>query len=91
MNGSSVMAKIAGIESTANRMSLVSISTSTAISGVATSRPASRTVNFCPWYSEVIGTTRRKSPSTGFFSGCISSSRCSAMRMPVSTRNAPKM
>ena len=90
MNGSSVTAKIAGIESTANTMSVVSISTSTASSGVATRLPGSTTENRCPWYSGVIGTTRRNSFSTGFRSGCTSSSRCSAMRMPVSTRNAPK-
>jgi hypothetical protein len=34
MNGSVVMAKIAGIESTANMMSLASTTTSTASSGV---------------------------------------------------------
>ena len=53
MNGSSVMAKIAGIESTAKIRSVVSMSTSTTKSGVATVRSGcptvSRTKNFWPW------------------------------------------
>ena len=48
-NGSCVTAKIAGIESTANTMSLTSMSTSTVSNGVARSRPSMRTQNFEPW------------------------------------------
>ena len=40
MNGSVVTAKTAGIESSANMMSVVSTATSTASSGVASRRPA---------------------------------------------------
>src|SRR4051794_2069724 len=89
-NGSFVTAKIAGIESTAKRMSLVSIRTRTARSGVAIRRPASRTVRFCPWYSSVVGTTRLNSRSAGLRSGWIASSRERAIRTPVNRRNAPK-
>ena len=64
MNGSVVIAKIAGIESIANMTSVVSTTTRTANSGVAISLPAWRTKNFWPWYSSVIGTDRRTSRST---------------------------
>jgi hypothetical protein len=46
--GSSVTAKMAGIESTANTTSVVSTTRSTASRGVASSRPARRTTNRCP-------------------------------------------
>ena len=53
MNGSCVTAKIAGMESTANTRSVVSTSTSTTNSGVATSRrrppTGFRTKKFWPW------------------------------------------
>jgi hypothetical protein len=48
-NGSSVTAKMAGIESTANNTSVVSTATRTASSGVATVRPAWRRKNRVPW------------------------------------------
>jgi len=88
-NGSSVTAKIAGIESTAKMMSVVSTSTRTARSGVANHRPASRTVSRWPWYSSAVGTTRLNSRSAGLRSGCISWLRCRAILIPVNTRNAP--
>ncbi len=49
MNASSVTAKIAGIESTANTMSVVSMTTSTARSGVAIITPLWRTKKRVPW------------------------------------------
>ena len=55
-NVSWVTAKMAGIESTANTMSVNSTSTSTSSSGVATSAPLRRVKNFWPSYSSVIGT-----------------------------------
>ncbi len=48
-NGSSVTAKMAGIESTANTTSVTSTSTSTASSGVASRAPPRRTRNRWPW------------------------------------------
>ena len=57
-NGSCVTAKMAGIESTAKMMSVVSTSTRTASSGVASHFPPCLTQNRCPWYSSVVGTAR---------------------------------
>ncbi len=48
MNGSVVIAKIAGIESTANMMSTMPISTITTNSGVASFTPLTAVKNFSP-------------------------------------------
>ena len=64
MNGSVVIAKIAGMKSIANMMSVVSTTTRTANSGVAMRTPLWRTKKLWPWYSSVIGTARRTSRST---------------------------
>ena len=82
-------ARIAGIESTAKITSLVSITTSTANSGVATRLAFSLVNRDCPWYSAVEGTTRRTRPSTGLFSGWISASSCCSRRYAVKTRKPP--
>ena len=58
-------ARIAGMESTANTTSLVSTSTSTANSGVASSAPLRRVKSFWPSYSSVDGTRRRTSAEHG--------------------------
>ncbi len=47
MNGSRVIARIAGTESTANMMSVVSITISTGTSAVATRLPFRRTKKLC--------------------------------------------
>ncbi len=91
MNGSAVMARIAGIESTAKTTSVVSMTSSVTNIGVATSLPAWRMKKCCSWYSPVTGMNLRSSRSIGLRSGWISFSFSSAMRIPVKTRNAPKM
>jgi hypothetical protein len=48
MKASSVMAKMAGIESTAKATSVLATTSSTAKIGVARRRPRSRTKIFCP-------------------------------------------
>ncbi len=94
MNGSVVMAKTAGMESTAKIRSVVSTSTSTTKRGVATRRrrspTCSRMKKLCPWYWLVTGTKRLTSRITGLLSGSMSISSCVAIRMPVNTRKAPK-
>ena len=93
MNGFCVIAKMAGMESTAKIRSVVSTSISTTKRGVATRRDAgpacSRTKNCCPWYTRVIGTRRRMRRIARLDSG----SKCPvavAIRTPVNTRKAPK-
>ncbi len=89
MNVCSLTARIAGIESTAKMTSLVSMTTRTANSGVASFLPLMRTNIDWPWYSGVDGTLRRTSLSTGLSSGWISSSLCRSSRMAVRMRNPP--
>ena len=74
MNCSPLTASTAGTESTANSTSVVSTSTSTANSGVASRRPATRVHSFWPSYSLVEGTTRRTSRRNGLCSGSMSPS-----------------
>ena len=82
-NGSWVTAKIAGMESTAKMMSVVSTRTRTMNSGVATHLPAFFTQNFCPWYSSVDGTRLLAQRSTGLRDGSISSLRWVNIFQPV--------
>ena len=81
---------MAGTESTANTMSVISRNSSAMNSGVACSRPASRTKKLWPWKAPVTGTycrnlrmMKRSWGSTG------PSSPPNIMRAPVTTRNAP--
>jgi len=62
MKGSGVMAKIAGIESSANTKSLASTTTSESSNGVAKRRPDSTTVKLPPRYSLTTGTRRENKP-----------------------------
>ena len=72
-------------------MSVTSTTTRAASSGVAMRTPLRRVKNFCPSYSSVVGTKRRKSFRVFDFDMSMCSLRCMSMRMPVNTRNAPKM
>jgi len=71
MNGSCVIAKTAGIESTANTTSLTSTRSGLPASGVAKRRPSRRTKKRVPSGAAVTGKTRCKSRTTGFRSGRI--------------------
>ena len=64
-----VIAKIAGMESTAKTKSVVPTTTTTANSGVARSLPALRTKNFSPSKPGVTETSRRTRRRTGLRSG----------------------
>ena len=73
MNGSSVMAKIAGIESRANTMSVISMNNSVMNSGVASRLPFSIVNSFCPSNSWVVGKRFVKNLRIGLSSGWMSS------------------
>ena len=81
---------MAGMESTAKTMSVVSTSTNTASRGVAMTSPPLRTSNRWPWKLSVMGTTRRNAARTLDWSGLRCSSRWRIIRKPVYSRNAAK-
>ncbi len=83
MRGSLVRAKIAGTESTANTMSVISRKSTAMKSGVACFVPSRVTKNFCPWSSLVTGMRFLNSLMAAFSSGSTPSSLASIMRMPV--------
>jgi hypothetical protein len=89
-NGSSVTAKIAGIESTANTTSVLSMATRTASIGVATHLPPWRTKNRWPWYASTIGIRRRSRRSTGLRAGSTEWPDDRSIFTPVSSRRPPK-
>jgi hypothetical protein len=70
MNGSDVMAKTAGIESTAKSRSVVSTSRRTRRRGVTMRRPSRTTVKRPPCCTSAMGRKRRASRMVGLFSGC---------------------
>ncbi len=85
------MPKIAGMESSANRMSVEPIAIITMSKGVTTRLPSTRVMILAPSYSCVVGRTRSIRRSTGFLLSSGSSSRCRASWMAVKIRKAPKM
>ena len=90
MKVSCVMAKMAGIESTAKTTSVTSMQSRTAKSGVTARTPLWRTKNFWPWNSLVTGIKRRSNLSAMFFSGSIDSWSPIAILMPVKMSSAAK-
>ncbi len=74
MKGSRVIARMAGIESTANMRSVDAITIMTGMRAVAISFPSRRTKKFGEVYSVSTGTNRLKNLSTGFFPGSTSTS-----------------
>ena len=58
--------KIAGIESSANRMSVVPMASITTSIGVTYRLPSIFVKTLAPWYSSVTGSTRRISRSARF-------------------------
>jgi len=89
MNGSVVMAKMAGIESTAKMTSVSPTSATTRRSGVATFTPLRRVKNFSPSRCSLTGITRRSNFSAGFLSRSGSWPAAHHILMPVSSRKAP--
>ncbi len=90
MKPSVVMAKMAGIESTAKTRSVNSMTTSTSSRGVAMRTPFLTVKNFWPSYSLDTGIRRRTSRRPGFFSRSVSSSSFeNSIRRPVNSRKAP--
>ena len=83
MYGSLVRPKIAGIESSANRMSVEPIAIMTSRSGVATRLPSMRVTTLAPSYSRVVGSTFSISLSSGLLPTSGSSLRCRASWIAV--------
>ena len=89
MNGSRVIAKIAGIESTAKMRSVTSTATRARRSGVASRRPSRFTTNRSPSSRGVTGKKRWNARTTGFRSGWTSWLRCTSSFRPVRARMPP--
>ncbi|MCW0417148.1 hypothetical protein NB689_002902 [Xanthomonas sacchari] len=89
MNGSVVIAKIAGMLSTAKITSVIAISISTANSGVNQRLPSWVTLSALPWYCGVRRRCLRMKRSTGLASRSGSLPAENHILMPVSSRNAP--
>src|SRR5271167_374654 len=89
INGSRVIPKIAGIESTAMVISVISTIKSTTNRGVANSFPPSRTKNLLPAYSFLTRRYRFANREIRFSSGCISAFFAKSMCDPAYTRKAP--
>ncbi len=93
MYGSWVRPKIAGMESRANRTSVVPIASMTISIGVISRRPFSTMNSLVPWYASVEGKRRSTILRKRFSSN---SSSCSSARASwtsfhaVQMRNAPK-
>ena len=90
MKGSRVMAKMAGMESTAKTMSVDSMASRATKSGVAVNTPQRRVKNLPSSYSLLTGNQQRNRRITQFFSGSVFLSLFHIMLMPVKTRSAPK-
>ncbi len=91
-NGSRVRPKIAGTESTAKTMSVISRKRSAMISGVAWSRPSCITKKLWPWKCLVTGKRRRNARITQRSWGSTGASSPPVIILaPVKTRKAPKI
>ena len=90
MNGSIVIAKMAGMESTANTMSTMPISRITTNSGVAIRTPSCTVKKFSPSYVAEIRMWLRIHRNAGLASRSGSWPVASHIFTPVKTRNAPK-
>ena len=90
MNGSSVIAKIAGMESTAKITSTMPIIRITTNSGVAIRTPSRTVKNFSPSNPGEMRIFRLIHFSTGLLPRSGSCPAAHHILMPVSSRNAPK-
>src|SRR5580692_2227488 len=89
IKGSRVIPKMAGMESTAIVISVISTISSTTNKGVANQFPLSRTKNLLPWYSFVTCRYFLANREIRFSSGRISAFFANSMCNPANTRNAP--
>ncbi len=89
-NGSRVRPKMAGTESTAKRMSVISRKRRQMRSGVAWRRPSWRTKKLWPWKPPVTGKRLRNCRMTHRSCGSTGPPSPLIIFTPVKTRNAPK-
>ena len=90
MKGSEVIAKMAGIESVAKRMSEVSMANRAMNIGVVQSRPFLRMKKLAFSKPSVTETKRRSVRTAQFFPGSNTFSFRSIIISPVASKNAPK-